>query len=389
MRSLLVTKYLPAPPDSGGKLRSLAMLELLAALGPVDLVAVDDGRADRDLLTRLGATIHAPAGAAGAAAGLRGVAAMRSLSGARFWHPGVRAAIGRLTAERRYDVVQVEYSPLAPYLRSVESAAVRVVDFHNVESALMATRARIAGEPLGIVLRAEARALERVERLAARAADLTVVVSDAEARRLGGADNVVVAPNGWRPGPLLPAAEHPVVIFVGLLGWGPNRDAALWLGREIWPLVLRRVPTARLLIVGRDPTPDVLALSAASIDVVPSPADVRPYLARAALAVAPLRSGGGSRLKLLEALDAGRPVVATPLGADGFEALVGRGVVLGTDPDELATEIAALLAAPERAVALGRAAHELVRRDYSWERALSELRGRLDVLLHRRARRAA
>src|SRR6185312_5342210 len=123
--------------------------------------------------------------------------------------------------------------------------------------------------------------------------------------------------------------------------------------------------TARLLIVGRDPTPDVLALSAASIDVVPSPADVRPYLARAALAVAPLRSGGGSRLKLLEALDAGRPVVATPLGADGFEALVGRGVVLG------------------------RAAQELVRREYSWERALSELRSRLDVLLDRRPRRAA
>jgi len=228
-----------------------------------------------------------------------------------------------------------------------------------------------------------------VERLAARAADLTVVVSDAEARRLGGADNVVVAPNGWRSGPLLPAAEDPVVIFVGLLGWGPNRDAALWLGREIWPRVLRRVPTARLLIVGRDPTPDVLALSAASIDVVPSPADVRPYLARAALAVAPLRSGGGSRLKLLEALDAGRPVVATPLGADGFEALVGRGVVLGTHPDELATEIAALLADPDGAVALGRAAQELVRREYSWERALSELRSRLDVLLDRRPRRAA
>jgi glycosyltransferase involved in cell wall biosynthesis len=389
VRSLLVTKFLPAPPDSGGKLRSLAMLELLAGLGPVDLVAIDDGRADHDRLAGLGASIHAAAGTSSGADRMRGAVAMRSLSGARFWHPDVHATIRRLTSERSYDVVQVEYSPLAPYLRTADSAAVRVIDFHNVESALMATRARLARAPIGALLRAESRALERVEREAARTADVTVVVSDAEARRLGRPDNVVVAPNGWRPGPLLPAVEEPVVVFVGLLGWGPNRDAALWLAREIWPRVLRQVPTARLLIVGRDPTPDVRALSTASVEIVPSPADVRPYLARAALAVAPLRSGGGSRLKLLEALDAGRPVVATPLGADGFEPLVGRGVVLGTHADELADAVSALLGAPEQARALGCAAHELVRRDYSWERTLSELRERLDALLHRSARRAA
>jgi glycosyltransferase involved in cell wall biosynthesis len=163
------------------------------------------------------------------------------------------------------------------------------------------------------------------------------------------------------------------VAFVATMGWAPNTDAALWLGREIWPLVLARIPEARLLLVGRDPTPAVRALASASIEVSGTVADVRPYLAQTRVAVAPLRSGGGTRLKLLEALGVGRPVVATTIGVDGFEDLVGRGVTVADDSAAIADALVGLLKHPDAAADMGRAGHDAVAADHSWDGALAPL----------------
>jgi glycosyltransferase involved in cell wall biosynthesis len=375
MRSLLITKLVPSPADSGGKLRSRAVAELLAGLGPVDLVAFDEPGSDHRPLEELGVSVHAvPRPRRG---GIRGLAALGTLSGARFWSRALAATIERLAARHAYDVVQIEYAPLAPYACLAPGARVHVLDLHNVESALMATRARRARLPLRAVLAAEARALARVERRACEDFDVVVAVSEAETSRLPARGAVLTCPNGWWPGECLPPATDPVVVFVGLLEWGPNRDAALWLGREIWPEVERRVPGARLLIVGRNPDAAVRALASDSIEVVPSPPDVRPSLARAAVAVAPLRAGGGSRLKILEALDAGRPVVATPLGAEGLERLLGRGVFLAEDAPGLAGTIAELLRSHDRGRRAGLDGHAAVAEAFAWPRTLAPLRAEL------------
>jgi glycosyltransferase involved in cell wall biosynthesis len=389
MRSLLVTKLVPSPADSGGKLRSRAVAELLADLGHVDLVAFDDGESDHAALEQAGIAVHAVPRPRSRLGALRGLPALGSLSGARFWSPELAALIARLTTLHDYDVVQVEYAPLAPYARYARGGRVRVLDLHNVESALMASRARRAPAPLRAVLHAEARALARVERRAVRAFDVVLTVSDAETARLPSAPCVLTCPNGWWPSMCLPPAVEPIVVFVGLLGWGPNRDAALWLGREIWPEVERRVPGARLLIVGRDPDDAVRSLAAGSIEVVASPPDVRPFLARAAVAVAPLRAGGGSRLKILEALDAGRPLVATPLGAEGLERLVGRGVFLAETAHDLAGTIAELLLSYDRGRRAGLDGHAAVAEAFSWERTLAPLRFELERRVGRRGRALA
>jgi glycosyltransferase involved in cell wall biosynthesis len=381
-RSLLVTKLVPSPADSGGKLRSRAVAELLAELGPVDLVAFDEADSDRRPLEERGIAVYTVPrprrGSLGAAAG--GLTSLGTLSGARFWSRELAATIERLTARTDYDVVQVEYAALAPYARAARGGRVRVLDLHNVESALMASRARRAPLPLRAVLAAEARALGRVERRAMADFDVVVTVSEAETARLPApaAGSVLMCPNGWWPGECLPPADGPTVAFVGLLGWGPNRDAALWLGREIWPEVERRVPGARLLLVGREPDEAVCALRSGSIEVVPSPPDVRPWLARAAVAVAPLRSGGGSRLKILEALDAGRPVVATPLGAEGLERLIGRGVFLAESAHGLADTIAELLLSYDRGRRAGLDGHAEVADVFAWRRTLEPLRTELE-----------
>jgi glycosyltransferase involved in cell wall biosynthesis len=157
------------------------------------------------------------------------------------------------------------------------------------------------------------------------------------------------------------------------MGWAPNVDAALWFGREVWPVVTRRLPEARFLLVGRDPAPSVQGLASESVEVSGTVADIRPYLAQTRVAVAPLRSGGGTRLKILEALDAGRPVVATSVAVDGLEDLIGEGVVVADDALRMADVLCDLLGDPDRAGALGRAGHDAVAARHSWDASFAPL----------------
>ena len=219
-----------------------------------------------------------------------------------------------------------------------------------------------------------------MERAALQTFDIVAVVSERDRARLprSGAQ-IVVCPNGWEPQPPLPPSRDPTVAFVALMGWRPNADAAVWLAREVWPLVLARAPVARLLLVGRDPTPAVQALAAPTVEVTGAVPDVRAYLARALVATAPLRAGGGSRLKIIEALGAARPVVATRVGAEGLEDLVGQGVVVADRPRELADALVDLLLDPAAAAALGQRGYAAVSERYSWSRTLQPLYELLDA----------
>ena len=133
------------------------------------------------------------------------------------------------------------------------------------------------------------------------------------------------------------------------------------------------MPGAQLLLVGREPAPAVRALAGENVHVTGTVPDVTPYLARSRVVVAPLRAGGGTRLKILEALDTGRPVVATSVGCEGMDDLVGRGVVVADTAPALADAIATLLVDPARASALGRAGHDAVAADHTWDAALAPL----------------
>jgi polysaccharide biosynthesis protein PslH len=369
----MVTKFLPLPANSGGKQRSLAILRRLAARAPVTLCAFDDGTADHHGLRELGVEVHAVPWAPAAGRAVRGALRTRTLSAGRFWEPRLAERVRGALAAGDTRVLQVEYAQLAPYL-SLGHAGFRVLDLHNVESSLAASYARDAGVVRGGAARVESVALRRLERWALRFADVVSVVSERDRERLPTAPRrLLVCPNGWEPTRPLPPATEPVAAFVGLMSWRPNEDAALWLLRSIWPLVLRRVPGARLLLVGRDPGPALRRLAGSTVEVTGTVDDVRPYLARARVALAPLRSGGGTRLKILEALDAGRPVVATALGAEGLESLAGQGLTIADHPEAIAEELAGLLQDADRATLAGLRGNAAVAARYSWDRTLSPL----------------
>jgi polysaccharide biosynthesis protein PslH len=369
----MVTKFLPLPDDNGGKQRSLAIARRLAGLGELVLCAYDDGRADRSALRDLGIDVRAVPRRVTPGQVARGVVTARSVSAGRFWSAAMVKAVRGAADEKGIDLLQVEYQQMVPFVLDLP-AKLSVLDLHNVESSLVDSYARARRGPASLFYRSEAAALRRMERRTIGGFDHVIVVSEKERARLApGARSVLVCPNGREPSAVLPEAPDPTVAFVATMGWAPNVDAAVWLGREIWPLVRRRVPEARLLLVGKDPAPAVLALADESVEVTGTVDDVGPYLARARVVVAPLRAGGGTRLKIMEALDVGRPVVATSLGCEGMEDLVGRGVVVADTPGDLADAVVDLLLDPARAAALGRTGHEAVTADHTWDAALAPL----------------
>lgn len=369
----MVTKFLPLPADSGVKQRTLATLKQLATRADVTLAAFDDGHADIAGIEAMGVhVLHVP----WRPTPLRmaaGVVHGRSLSAARFWDRRLARSIREATSRHNVDVVVLEFAQMDALVRNVRAPR-RVLATHNVESILVDRMAAKASLPRSVLYRIEARAVARFERRLARSWDLTVVVSDRDRDRLPGTPRrVVVCPNGQDPREALPAADGDGVVFVAHLGWGPNADAARWLGTAIWPLVVTERPAAVLSLVGHDPTAEVRALAGPGIDVVGSVPDVVPYLEQAVVALAPLRVGGGTRLKILEALLLGRPVVATSLGAEGLEDLVGCGLVIADEADAFARAIVALLEEPSGTAELGRVGHEAVIARYTWDATLAPL----------------
>jgi len=375
MRVIMVTKFVPLPDNDGGKQRALAVASRLAKDADVVLCAYDDGAGDVAGLKRLGIDVRSVPWRPTPVRAARGVLRTRSVSAGRFYSAELVDEVMRAATEGPVDLLQVEYLQMVPVVRGV-SAARRVLDLHNVESALVRSYARVGHGPARVLAYLEAAALGSMERALLPSFDTVVVVSERERGRLpAGVRDVIVCPNGRDPDPSgqLPPAPTPTAAFVATLGWAPNVDAAVWFGEEVWPEVLRRTPDAHLLLVGRDPAPSVRALASSSVEVSGTVSEVRPYLAKARVAVAPLRSGGGTRLKILEALDAGRPVVATSVAVDGLEDLIGEGVVVADDPASMIEAVSGLLDDVDRAAALGRAGHDAVAARHTWDAALAPL----------------
>jgi glycosyltransferase involved in cell wall biosynthesis len=187
---------------------------------------------------------------------------------------------------------------------------------------------------------------------------------------------VAVVPNGvdlelFRPSPA--ATEPLTAVFNGVLDYRPNLDAALYLVDEIWPLVRKRCPSAQLLLVGRGSPADRRRLEREGVVVTGEVPDVRPYLERAAVALVPIRMGGGTRLKVVEGLAMGKAMVSTNLGCEGIAVRDGEHLLVADTPGDFAAAVVSLLEDPAAARALGLAGRALMEESYSWELAGARL----------------
>jgi len=306
--------------------------------------------------------------------------------------PAVRARIRQRMTEG-VDLCVADFLVAMPNLPA--SPAVPVVLFeHNVEYMIWKRLYEVEKRRWRrALLSLEWRKMRRYEAGACTRAGLTVAVSEADRALLAacapgadiraiptGVDTSYFHPNG--------AAEAPAtLVFTGSMDWYPNEDAIMYFMDAILPEVRRAVPGVSLAVVGRDPTDRLRAAAAAAgVRVTGTVADVRPYVAEASIYVVPLRVGGGTRLKIFEALAMGKAVVSTRVGAEGLPIVSDRHFLQADSPADFARAVIGLLKDPARRRALGMAGRRLVEERHSWSRVTGEFERHCQELVSRHAR---
>jgi glycosyltransferase involved in cell wall biosynthesis len=302
----------------------------------------------------------------------------------RLWSRRFADGLAAWLRERAYDVIQVEGIEMARYgllSRRLAPSARLVFDDHNAEWLLqqrtyLAER-RLRGWSIGAIYSLiQTWKLRRFERTVCRAADRVVAVSQADAgaiRQLDPGLSVTVVTNGvdtarYRPGIVAPIESgHPAMVFSGTMDFRPNVDAALWFADYVLPKVRAAVPDAVFVIVGQRPHPRLNVLRGRDgIHITGAVEDVRPYLAGASIYVVPLRMGGGTRLKVLEAMAMGAPIVSTSMGVDGFEVTHAHEALIADAPDSFAAEVVKAVDDADLRLSLRANARRFVESRYDW-----------------------
>ena len=389
MRLLLLTPQFPYPPHKGTALRNYNIITHLAARHEIDLLTFGEALPAEPTpvqrMCRRVATVAAPARPTWRRA-LETLASRWPDMGLRLWSTEfVRQLEAWLRADT-YDIVQVEGIELARYgWRAKElcrpDRTLIVFDDHNAEYLLQERIATAEREARGWTAGAfystiQARKLRGFEQRVCRRFDRVAAVSEADAqalRLLDPALRAAVIPNGidtdhYRR-EAVPALDLPLptLMFTGTMDFRPNVDAVLWFTREVLPSIQAAMPDVQFYIVGQRPHTrlDVLRTNPA-ITITGGVEDTRPYVAGAAVYVVPLRMGGGTRLKLLEAWSMKSPVVSTTLGAEGFEVVHGRELLLADEGAAFARSVVELLRDRNRARALGEQGRLFAVAHYDW-----------------------
>lgn len=316
---------------------------------------------------------------------LRGLAGPTPVTVLNCWSPRAASQLTEVLRSHKFDTVQVGGVHLMEYLPIIQKAPgspAIVVDWHNIESELMWRYAKTTGSLIKrAVAKRTARLIECAEDRLLDACATHTVTSERErqkllARRPGA--NIQVIPNGVDAGyysaKKIADAFHrngchpskPTVLFVGSMDYHANIDAAIWFSRTAWLDIAQNHPDLELMIVGRNPAPEVLALASDRIHVTGTVDDIRPFYSSAVAAVVPLRCGSGTRIKILEAMAAGVPVVSTRLGAEGIDVQHNTHILLADSGPEIAAAIQMLASSADTRTRLLQAARALVCSAYDW-----------------------
>ena len=385
MKILWICPLFLHPTTKGGQIRTLETLKQLHRRHEVHFAALWDPE-DQEGPARAGEysakaypVRHVAPGRnsfAFYAQALGGFVSSIPVAVSRYRSAGMRQLLSQLVVTGKFDAIVCDFLAAAPNVPNLKDA---VLFQHNVETTIWE---RHAATEQGTLLhqalyRRQAQRMFDYERRVCNEVRRVIAVSEVDAERirtLFGVKHVGAVPTGvdtdfFAPQPQPePGAE---LVFVGSMDWSPNVDGMQWFAEAIWPLIKKELPGCRVAVVGRRPprAMEDWAKSDPSVTVTGTVPDVRPYLWGGKVSIVPLRIGGGTRIKIYEAMAAGLPVVSTAVGAEGLPLTHGRDILLADEPEAFARECVALLRDPARAVQIGQAGRVLVARDYSWDTA--------------------
>ena len=404
MRILWLKTEFLHPVDKGGRIRTYQMLREIARQHHVTYLTLDDGTAAPDaeaLAAEYAAeVVRIPfAPPAKGSIGFYGDLVGNLFSGlpyavSRYASTRMREEVARLAGQ--HDVVVCDF--LAPAINVPDRLPVPTVLFqHNVEAMIWERHVQVAASALKKRYMGEQwRRMERFERTACHRFDHVVAVSPQDAtvmRERYGITRVSDVPTGVDIDYFTPAdraERNPMeLVFTGSMDWMPNDDAMIWFAREILPRVRAKLPDARVTVVGRSPSAALTALAAEHrMEVTGRVPDVRPYLERASAFIVPMRVGGGTRLKIFEAMSMGLPVISTAVGAEGLPVIDGETAVLRDDPAGFADAVVRLLSSDAERRRIGEEGQRVVRARFGWSGVADAFMDSCNHTLEGRASRA-
>ena len=378
LRVLMIDEEFPYPPNAGKRIRSWNLLRRLASRHAIDLLCYGPlSEPAAAAAERAGVQVYTVPGlkeSHGAGLYIRlflNLFSALPFSVSKHYTNRFRDSVGALLRSGSYDLLHCEWSP---YARYAEGRTPALVMAHNVEAMIWHRRAGHCANPASRwFFRQQAKKMQRFESQRLKLARTLAVVTEEDAAifRGWGFENIALVENGVDIEYFTPSPEperEDEILFLASLDWFPNQDALQFFVDEILPRIVAARPQAKLRVVGRR-LPEPLAArirSTASVELVGEVEDVRPELRRSAVVVVPLRIGGGSRIKILEALAAGKAVVSTTIGAEGL--VVRESVAIADSAEEFADQTLQLLGNKHERRRLGSAGRQLVVERYSWDK---------------------
>ena len=385
MKFLVHMAQLLYPADTGGKIRSSKLFEKLAQQHDVTIVGLvrpEDAQADLDRMlaccrrfipvVRPIARRYTPRFYWELAANL---CSRQPYMVQRHTNREATRKMQELLRTEPFDVLMCDF--LQPNLNLIPLAFHPKILFeHNVESMVLKRYHETARNPaVKAYFRLQWRRLFRAEKRAALHYDRCIEVSEKDCRtmqELYGVTNTSAIPTGvdvdfYRPGD--PAAEGNDLVFTASMDWLPNEDGVRFFVEQVLPQIRREVPDVRFWAVGRNPSPALQRFAAEheGIELTGTVDDVRPYIERAAVYVVPLRVGGGTRMKIFEAMAMNKAVVSTTIGAEGLPVIDGENIVLADDPGQFAGKVVSLLRDRDLRRRLGECGNRMVRENFTWD----------------------
>ncbi len=385
MKILFIAPRLPVPVDTGAKIRTFNILKQLVKFAEVDLVCFSFNQNDNRYvksLTDINVSCHMVPSKDISFIKKVWITAFYNIpfSVWKYYSYSMQEKIKELVAKNRYDAVHIDHIHMAHYGKHLNVDTL-CIDEHNVEYKILERCARVEDNIIKRqIFSSQAKKMMKFEsqRLLEFSAAFTVSSDDAELIRKITLPSykVYVVPNGVDTTFFNPTdigfknieKEPYSLIFTGSMDWLPNEDAVIYFCKEILPILWREEPKIKFYVVGKNPS-ESLRVQAGKDDRIIFTGrvdDIRDYVLRSPIFVVPLRIGGGTRLKILEAMAMERAVVSTTIGAEGISYTDGENIIIADSPEQFSKKILNLIESPDKITRIGKAARSFVCNNYDW-----------------------